>query len=290
MLASSVIREARRAGLGAEALTPVGSLRRFAPDIGDVSLLCVVPPERHKYVLTAFARLPLALHVQAQTPSSITLTTARGPVRLHLSPPEQAGAALVWHTGSRAHVDQLKHRAEHLGFVFADAALARSSGGPVATTTEEEVYAALKLPYIVPELRDGDGEIEVASAGTLPQLLSEQHIRGDLHMHTTWSDGRDTIEDMVLASQQLGYEYIAITDHSERAWSSRKLAADDVPEPARRRSSRCVSAYPGIPILHGIEVDIMQDGSLDFEDELLERLRHRAGVAARPRRPGRRAG
>ena len=108
MLASSVIREARRAGIGTEAITAVGSLRRFAPDIGDVALLAVVPVSRHKQVLKAFTRLPLVLEVTAESPSSLTAATARGPITLHLAPPEQAGAALVWHTGSRAHVDQLQ--------------------------------------------------------------------------------------------------------------------------------------------------------------------------------------
>src|SRR5690606_16995703 len=104
--------------------------------------------------------------------------------------------------------------------------------------------------------------------GHLPTLVADLHIRGDLHMHSTWSDGRDTIPAMVQSAQQLGYEYVAITDHSQRAWSSRKLALEDV---FRQRDEilDVRERFPGIAILHGIEVDIMKDGTLDFSDEVL---------------------
>jgi DNA polymerase (family 10) len=138
----------------------------------------------------------------------------------------------------------------------------------ITVSTEEEFYTSLALPYIVPELREGGGEIEAADRGELPELVSDLHIRGDLHMHSTWSDGRDSIEAMVHACRQLGYEYIAITDHSQRAWSSRKLAVEDVPR-QREEIEELRSRVTGIHVLHGIEVDILKDGSLDFEDELL---------------------
>lgn len=271
MLASSIVREARRAGLGAEAITAVGSLRRFAPEVADIALLGVVPPSRHKQTLAAFARLPAVLEVTAQDTSSVTVTTARGTVTLHLTVPDQAGAALVWHTGSRGHVDQLRARAERLNLRFDGAGIARPAGEPVSCRLERDLYSLLELPYIAPELRSGDGEIEAASQGALPRLISEPDIRGDLHTHTAWSDGRNTIADMVSAARQLGYEYIAITDHSERAWSSRKLAVADV---ARQREEieQIRARLRGIEVLHGIEVDIMHDGSLDFDDEVLSRF------------------
>jgi DNA polymerase (family 10) len=103
----------------------------------------------------------------------------------------------------------------------------------------------------------------------LPVLLAEIHIRGDLHMHSTWSDGRNSVADMVMAAARLGYEYVAITDHSERAFSMRKLSADDIPKQARRELQPCEPRFANIEILHGVEVDIMPDGSLDFDDELL---------------------
>jgi DNA polymerase (family 10) len=269
MLASSVMREARRAGIGAEAITAVGSLRRFAPDIGDVALLGVVPIARQRQVMKAFTRLPLVLDVKSESDTSVVAGTERGPVTLHLTTPEQAGAALVWHTGARAHVDQLQTRATRLGLRFDGGAVSRPDGAEVPCASEDELYARLELPFIAPELRSGDGEVGAAERGELPNLISAQHIRGDLHMHSTWSDGRNTVADMVSASRQLGYEYVAITDHSERAWSSRTLGTGDV---ARQREEidALRSRVRGIDILHGVEVDIMPDGSLDFDDQLLE--------------------
>jgi DNA polymerase (family 10) len=269
MLAASVIREARRAGIGAEAVTAVGSLRRFAPDIGDVSLLGVVPASRHKPVLRDFARLPIVSEVRRESHSSITVETTRGEVTLYLVAPDQAGAALVWHTGSRAHVDALVARATRMGLRLSEAGLAAPDGSPLSGSAEEDLYSQLELPFIAPELRSGGDELDAAERGHLPQLISELHIRGDLHVHSTWSDGRDSIADMVSAARQLGYEYIAITDHSERAWSSRSLSVDDV---ARQRAEieSLRAKVHGIDILHGVEVDIMPDGSLDFEDTVLE--------------------
>ena len=269
MLASSVMREARRAGIGAEAITAVGSLRRYAPDIGDVALLGVVPIARHRQVMKAFTRLPLVLDVKSESDSSVVAGTDRGTVTLHLTTPEQAGAALVWHTGARAHVDELRARATRLGLRFDGGAVSRTDGAEVSCESEDELYAKLELPFIAPELRSGNGEVGAAERGELPNLISAHHIRGDLHMHSTWSDGRNTVADMVSASKQLGYEYIAITDHSERAWSSRTLAANEI-DRQREEIHALRARVRGIEILHGVEVDIMPDGSLDFEDDLLE--------------------
>jgi len=269
MLASSVMREARRAGIGTDAITAVGSIRRYAPDIGDVALLGVVPMARHRQVMKAFTRLPLVVDVKSESDSTVVAGTDRGPVTLHLTTPEQAGAALVWHTGARAHVDQLQARASRLGLRFDAGAVSRTGGAEIACASEDELYARLELPYIAPELRSGDSEVVAAERGELPHLVSAEHIRGDLHMHSTWSDGRNTVADMVSASRQLGYEYVAITDHSERAWSSRTLSASDVGK-QRDEIDALRAKFRGIEILHGVEVDIMANGSLDFEDDLLE--------------------
>ena len=271
LLASSVIREARRAGLATDAITPVGSLRRFAPAVGDVALVGVALATKHVSILNGFARLPPVTAIVGRERSSITVETARGPVTLHLSAPDQAGAALVWHTGARAHVAQLQARGERLGLRFAGARLTGPGGVEVSCASEQELYTRLDLPYIAPELRSGNGEVEAADAGALPRLVSESDIRGDLHMHSSWSDGRDTIADMVSAARQLGYEYIAITDHSERAWASRTLAAAQI-DRQREEIERVRARARGIEVLHGIEVDIMQDGSLDFDDEALGRF------------------
>jgi DNA polymerase (family 10) len=268
MLASTVIREARRVGIGAETLTPVGSLRRFSPDVGQIALLATAPASEHRRLLSAFRRLPVVSGVSAESSGSVTATTERGEVTLHVSVPANAGAALVWHTGSRSHVAQLQERANSLGLRFLEGRVTQPDGTPVNCSSEPELYATLQLPYIAPELRSGDGELNAAERGELPNLVSELDIRGDLHMHSTWSDGRNTIADMVTASKQLGYEYLAITDHSERAQSSRSLAAADVPA-QRAEIERLRARVRGIEILHGIEVDIMKDGTLDFGDTLL---------------------
>jgi DNA polymerase (family 10) len=207
--------------------------------------------------------------VEALMPTSVEIASDRGRVRLHLTTPDDAGAALVWHTGSQRHTHALQAHASRRGLTFRDGLLSRSNGVLVAVADEDELYHQLGLPYIAPELREGQGEIEAAERGHLPRLVSTAHIRGDLHMHSTWSDGRDTIQHMVLAAKQLGYEYVAITDHSERAFASRKLLALEIPI-QREEIDALRTRISGIEILHGIEVDILGDGSLDFSDKQLQ--------------------
>jgi DNA polymerase (family 10) len=267
MLASIVIREVRRAGLPADSLSPVGSLRRHAPDVGDVSLLAVAEPQHQAELIDGFARLPAVTGVLARSLGGIVVTTERGDVTLHVVDATHAGPARVWHTGSRRHTEQLQHRATRMGLEWTGERLRRGTHD-LPADTEEDFYSALALPYIPPELREDGSEIDAADRGELPDLVTDLHIRGDLHMHSTWSDGRDSVEAMALACRQLGYEYIAITDHSQRAWSSRKLALTDIAgQRAEIREIR--SRVAGIEIMHGVEVDILKDGSLDFDDEVL---------------------
>jgi DNA polymerase (family 10) len=269
MLASAIVHDVRRAGLTFDSLTPLGSVRRFAPDIGDVSLLAVSAPAAHARLIDEFARLHAVTRVVSRSPSHATVDTERGSVTLHLAPPEQAGAALVWHTGAIGHTRRLQARARQRGATFDHARLTDAAGTDIPVPDEEELYRYLGLPFIPPELREGTDEIDAAEAGRLPRLVSDADIHGDLHMHSTWSDGRNPIGEMVVAAQQLGYEYIAITDHSERSLASRKLAAADIPR-QRRDIEKVRKRLPGITVLHGIEVDIMHDGTLDFPDDCLE--------------------
>lgn len=270
MLASTLIREARRTGLPSK-LTPVGSLRRFAADIGDVSLMGIADPGRQPELVDAFSRLPVVTGVLERHSSAVTVATARGTATLHVATHEHAGAALVWHTGSKGHTGQLQLRAKRQGLAFHAGAIKRANGASVATATEDDFYRLLDLPFIPPELREGIDEVDVADARALPSLVSDLNIRGDLHMHSTWSDGRDPVEEMVLAARQLGYEYVAITDHSERSMSSRSLSAADVLR-QREEIDELRSRVTGIDVLWGVEVDIMKDGSLDFDDEMLSRF------------------
>jgi DNA polymerase (family 10) len=265
MLASTIMRDAQRIGLPVESITPLGSLRRFAPAVGDVSLLAVAPVAAHAEVLTGFARLPAVAVVLARSATHLTIGNDRGAITLHVAVPEEAGSALVWHTGSRLHTSLLQARARRFGLTFDRGRLLDRQSQPLIGGTEAEFYRHLELQEIPPELREGEEEIAVAERGELPQLVSASDIRGDLHMHSTWSDGRDTIEQMVFASQQVGYEYVAITDHSERSMASRQLAAGDI---ARQRTEiqKVRARITRVQVLHGIEVDIMHDGSLDFGD------------------------
>ena len=288
MLASTAIRDARRAGLPAQSLTPLGSLRRFAPDVGDVALLAVAAAADHPEVLTAFARLPAVAAILARSASHITIGNERGVVSLHVAVPEEAGAALVWHTGSRAHTSQLQDRAQRQGFTFDNGRLLDGQAHALVAETEERFYQHLGLPDIPPELREGEDEIAVAERGDLPTLVGTTDIRGDLHMHSTWSDGRDSIDQMVFAMPAARLR--VRRDHRSLGASALLAAAGG----GRHRrdsgptSTRCAPGYKRVQVLHGIEVDIMPDGSLDFDDEQLGRVRHRAGVAARPRGPRRR--
>jgi DNA polymerase (family 10) len=163
----------------------------------------------------------------------------------------------------------LRERAASRGLRLLDARLTDGDERIVRCPSEDDLYDRLDLPFIPAELRAGEDEIETAAGNALPALVLERHIRGDLHMHTFWSDGRDSTETMALAARQLGYEYVAITDHSQRAWSSHKLSVDDVPR-QREEIEAVRRKIPGIEILHGIEVDIMGDGALDFDDDVLE--------------------
>ena len=269
MLASAITHEVQRARLPFDSLTPLGSVRRFAPDIGDVSLLGVAPADDHPRLLEDFARLGAVTRVISRSPAHVTADTDRGPVTVHVTAPDQAGAALIWHTGSVGHTRRLQARARQRGATFEHGRLTDAAGAHIPVPDEQALYRYLGLPYIPPELREGGDEIDAAEAGRLPRLVTDADIRGDLHMHTTWSDGRNPVGEMVAAAQQLGYEYLAITDHSERSLASRRLAAADIPR-QQREIEKVRKRLPGIVVLHGIEVDIMPDGTLDFPDETLE--------------------
>ena len=266
VLAQQINREFRRRA-SVDDLIAVGGIRRFAPDVGQVTLLAVASRSRQAGLIKTLATLPSVTAVSEQDGNRVVLTTVRGTVTVCFVPRDHAGSALVWNTGSRPHIDQLIRLAQERDLRFDGGVLYRH-GAPMALPTEAAFYQALGLPVIPPELRHGEDEIEAAREGRLPVLIGDSHIRGDLHMHTIWSDGRDSVEDMVGAARQLGYDYVAITDHSERALCARKLARDDI---ARQKAEiQTVRERVGdIEVLHGIEVDIMHDGSLDFDDEAL---------------------
>lgn len=268
MLASLVAREAQQLGVPADEILVAGGVRRFAPALDGAVLLAVAPQDRQRDVLAGFSRLPTVRSSVNQSPTHVRLATERGSVHVHTAAPETAGVALAWHTGNARHVKWLEGRAARLDLRLAEDGLRQRDGSSLLVPDEPTLYRLLGLPYVVPELREGHDEIDAAERDLLPTLVTSLHIRGDLHMHSTWSDGRDSILHMVLSARRLGYEYVAITDHSERSWASRKLLALEVPI-QREEIESIRSQAPGIEILHGVEVDIMPDGSLDFDDETL---------------------
>ena len=268
-LASIVVKETRRAGLAVDTLIAVGELRRYEPAVTSVDVLAIAAASEHAAILSRFARLPIAIVSREFSARSVKVVTDRGPVTIYLAIPEDAGAALVWYTGSPEHVEALQHRAAARGLQFRDAQLTDTTGRPVRCPSEDDLYDRLDLSFVPPELRMGDEAVAAAERNAIPSLILERHMRGDLHMHSSWSDGRDSVDAMVRAAQQLGYEYVAITDHSQRAWSSRRLRLEEVPL-QRAEIDALRRKIPGIEILHGIEVDIMGDGTLDFDDDVLE--------------------
>ena len=234
-------------------LTPAGGIRRFEPLVEDLTIVGLADdPEA---ALARIAALPEVSVVQ-RTPRRLELLDHQhNAIDVHIAARDEYGTVLVTTTGSERHV----------------AALHKRRGRIRLCSREEEVYADAGLAWVAPELRHGTGEIEAAARGALPTLVEESHIRGDLHMHSTYSDGQDTVEMMVAGAREAGYEYIAITDHSERAGAARTVSLDAL-ERQRDEIAALREKYPGMQILHGIEVDIMPDGSLDFPDAVLATL------------------
>jgi len=194
-------------------------------------------------------------------------------VDVRLLPSASYGAALQYFTGSKAHNVALRQRALKMGYTLSEWALARlSDGSPVAAATEEEVYAALGMDWIPPELRENLGEIEGAAHRSLPRLIERVDIRGDVHMHTTATDGHNSIREMAEAALALGYGYIAITDHSQALAMANGLNEERALEHVRRIREVDHQMEGRIRVFTGIEVDILADGALDLDDEVLAQM------------------
>ena len=193
-------------------------------------------------------------------------------VDVRLLPPDSFGAAMQYFTGSKAHNVALRQRALKMGYTLNEYSLATLEGEkPVAGKTEEEIYARLNLDYIPPELRENLGEIDTAEKHTLPKLITQEDIQGDVHMHTVETDGRNTIEEMAEAAKSRGYKYMAITDHSKNLAFANGL--DDARAVAHiARIRKAGKQIEGITIFAGIEVDILADGDLDLSDDVLAQM------------------
>ena len=243
-----------------------GSFRRGRETVGDLDILVVTDDvaavmDRFGAYRSVAERLG-----RGETKMSVRLENHLQ-VDLRAVPAESFGAAMQYFTGSKDHNVVLRTLARERGLKINEYGVFRGEDR-IAGRTEEEVYAALDLPWIPPELREARQEFAWAEAGTLPRLVEVRDLRGDLHMHSTWSDGMATIEEMARAAQERGLKYIAITDHSKRVAMAGGLSGD-----ALRRQweevERVNKALKGIRVLKGVEVDILEQGGLDIEDEVL---------------------
>ena len=257
---------------GVDRIEPAGSLRRRKETVGDVDIL--VTGSAPEAALARFVEHPRVVEVlgHGENKASVKIGHEGLQVDLRALAPESFGAAWQYFTGSKQHNIALRNRAVKMGFKLSEYGLFRAADeAPVASRTEEEIYRALGLDWIPPELRENRGEIDAAAEGRLPALVELGDIRGDLHMHTTESDGRATLEEMAAAALRLGYEYIAVTDHSKALAMANGL--DERRVMAFARQVRVVNQQGlGIRVLSGIECDIRRDGSMDLADEALAEL------------------
>ena len=262
---------------GVDKVTPAGSLRRGRDTIGDLDVLvtgeaCVDDDCREKLV-QHLIRFPGLMEIIAQGENKISFRQRSGmQVDVRLLPPDSFGAAMQYFTGSKSHNVALRQRALKMGFTLSEYSLARLDNEKVvAGKTEEEIYAKLKLDYIPPELRENHGEIEAAANHALPELISQNDIQGDVHMHTVETDGRCTIEEMAGAARARGYKYMAITDHSKNLAFANGLDDQRALEHIKRIRA-ADEKIKEIRIFAGIEVDILADGSLDLSDSVLAEM------------------
>jgi DNA polymerase (family X) len=267
-------------------LEVAGSFRRGRETVGDVDLLAVVDGDADA-VMERFTGLREVERKSMSGPTRGSVVLRSGlPVDLRIVEEESYGAALHYFTGSKEHNVEIRKLARERGLKVSEYGVFEVTdeegdggggkddprkGKRVAGATEEEVFAAVDLPWIEPVLRENRGEIQAAREGRLPELVEVGDIRGDLHMHSTWSDGRDSIREMAEACKDRGYKYMAITDHSRAVTVARGLT----PERLREQwdeIDRVRDEVDGIHIFRGCEVDILKDGTLDLPDEILEGL------------------
>jgi len=258
---------------GVEAITPAGSLRRGRETVGDLDLL-VTGPEPIP-ALDRFIAYPQVQEVLGRGENKASARVGREGLQVDVRAltPGSFGAALQYFTGSKDHNVAIRTRAVKMGLKLSEYGLFRVENDlKVAGETEAGVYEALGLAWIPPELRENCGEIEAAAEGRLPQLVELKHIRGDIHMHTTETDGRATLEEMVAAARERGYEYVAITDHSKALAMANGL--DEARAVAFARQVREINrgGALGLRVISGLECDILKDGALDLANDALAEL------------------
>ncbi len=262
---------------GIDKITPAGSLRRGRETVGDLDILvtgeaCTTEEGRQK-AIAYVAEYPPLMDVIASGDNKISFHLRSGlQVDVRLLPPESFGAAMQYFTGSKAHNVALRQRALKMGYTLNEYSLSfLETQKPAAGKSEEEIYAKLKLDYIPPEMRENLGEIDLAQSHSLPQLITQQDLQGDVHMHTVETDGKNTIAEMAEAAKDRGYKYMAITDHSKNLAFANGLDDKRAVEHIKRIHD-VGKQIEGIRIFAGIEVDILADGDLDLSDDVLAQM------------------
>jgi DNA polymerase (family 10) len=276
--AIAIVAHVRKAGKAVHDVTPAGSLRRGKETVGDLDLLVTLADghtsQKHVDALAKhILEFPGIDQTLAHGENKVSFTLQNGlQVDVRLLEKENFGAALLYFTGSKEHNVTLRGRANDMGYTLNEYALATLKAEKrVAGRTEEEIYSKLKLDFIPPELRENTGEIAAAEHHKLPHLITLADMKGDLQMHSTASDGKNSIEEMAEAARQLGHQYIAITDHSKAVTVANGL--DEKRMAAHIKKIHAANDKGlGIRVLAGAEVDILKDGSLDYSDELLAQL------------------
>ena len=256
---------------GLRHLTPAGSLRRFRETVGDIDLMGTADNARE--IIQTFTTLPQVKEVLASGTTKSSVVVSGGlQVDLRIVEHDSFGSTLQYFTGSKQHNINLRERAHRLGLKLSEYGITNLATEELEKfATEEAFYERQGLEFIPPELREGQQEVERAEHGTIPRLIELSDIKGDLHVHTNWSDGRDSLEAMALAARALGYQYLGIAEHSGGRGIARGLDAERLRQQILE-IKQLNQKIDGIYILSGIEVDIRADGSLDMPDGLLAEL------------------
>ncbi len=256
---------------GVRAVEVGGSLRRMRATVGDIDILAAAKDSHN--VMEAFVSRKDVARVlgKGETKSSVEFTHGLR-AQLWVHPPEHWGTALVYATGSKDHNVRLREYALKKGFSLSEHSLARKDGSEVTCEHEEDVYKTLDLPFIPPELREDRGEVQAAIKGTLPKLVELKDIHADLQIHTTWSDGKLSIREMAQAAIRHGYQVLAITDHTYSLGIVQGMSPEDAVKAGEEIAKVNKELGDQIQVLHGAEVEIKADGSLDYPDEVLKEL------------------
>lgn len=256
---------------GVVAAEAAGSLRRMRSSVGDIDLLAAA--KEPAAVVATFTGAPNVARVLGKGPIKSSVEYHSGMrAQLWVHPPERFGTALQYATGSKDHNVRLREMALDMGLSLSDQAFTKEDGTEILCATEEQVYKTLGLPWIAPELREDRGEVQAAKEGRLPKLIEVKDIKAELHSHSLWSDGKASILEMAEAAKARGYNVLAITDHSHSLGIGNGLSVERLQEQRKEIEAAREKLGDSILLLHGTEMEIKADATLDFPDEILEWL------------------